>query len=210
MTRDKSPPPLPKPSTRERVLDAAERLLSREGNAAFSMRDLAEEAGLSFATPFNQFGGKIAIMRALSARLIAKMRDQLSQATLPEHAAARVLLAVDIATSVMLAASSVNRVVMGTIGSPSDDPGDVLARSGELWAEALGVGEGLAFATRAAALTVLPDHLAVAFRGVLSFWTAGEIDDAELPKRARAAAAAVLLGFIGREGRADLLAMLGA
>ena len=50
-----------RPSGRERVLDAAERLLAR-GGAGFSMRDLAEEAGVSFATPFNQFGAKGAIM----------------------------------------------------------------------------------------------------------------------------------------------------
>ena len=48
------------------MLDAAERLL-RDGNAEFSMRDLAAEAGVSFATPFNQFGSKPAIMQALSA-----------------------------------------------------------------------------------------------------------------------------------------------
>lgn len=37
---------------RNRVIDAAERLL-RDGKAEFSMRDLATEAGVSFATPFN-------------------------------------------------------------------------------------------------------------------------------------------------------------
>ncbi len=54
----------PKPPTRERVLDAAERLLAN-GSAAFSMRELAEEAEVSFATPFNQLGSKAAIMLAL-------------------------------------------------------------------------------------------------------------------------------------------------
>ena len=57
---------------RQRVLDAAERLL-RVGRASFSMRDLATEAGVSFVTPFNQFGGKAAIMHALSARRIDAM-----------------------------------------------------------------------------------------------------------------------------------------
>jgi AcrR family transcriptional regulator len=66
MARDKTHPQ-PKPPTRERVLDAAERLLA-QGSAGFSMRELADEAGVSFATPFNQFGSKAAIMLALSAR----------------------------------------------------------------------------------------------------------------------------------------------
>jgi len=206
MTRDKTvvQPKLP---TRERVLDAAERLLA-QGGAAFSMRELAEEARVSFATPFNQFGSKAAIMLALSARRIARMHEQLADAVLPATAAERVLAAVDIAASVMLSAPAVNRTVMGAIGQPMEDPGDVASRSSALWAEALGGGEGLAAATRTLALLVLPAQLAVAFRGVLSFWTAGELTDQMLARDADSAAAAVLLGFVGRDGRAELLARL--
>ncbi len=197
----------PKPPTRERVLDAAERLLAN-GSAAFSMRELAEEAEVSFATPFNQLGSKAAIMLALSARRIALMRKRLAEAALPENAVARVLMAIDIAASVMLAAPSVNRAVMGAISTPSETPSDVSSRSSALWAEALGAGNGLAAATRPLALIILPDQLAVAFRGVLSFWTAGELPDSLLCKRARRAAAVALLGFVGRNGRADLCTLL--
>jgi AcrR family transcriptional regulator len=73
---------------RQRVLDAAERLL-RDGKAEFSMRDLASEAGVSFATPFNQFGSKPAIMHALSARRIDAMLTRLSETPQPQHAADR-------------------------------------------------------------------------------------------------------------------------
>ena len=193
--------------TRDRVLDAAERLLA-EGSAAFSMRELAEEAGVSFATPFNQFGNKAAIMLALSARRIASMHEQFAQAALPETAMARVFLAVDIAASVMLAAPAVNRAVMAAIGAPSDELSDVSSRSAALWAEALADGKGLLPATRPLALALLPGQLAIAFRGVLSFWTAGEIPDRLLKKRARAAAAAVVLGFVSREDRVHLISLL--
>jgi AcrR family transcriptional regulator len=205
MTRDKTPHP--KLPTRDRVLDAAERLLAG-GSAAFSMRELADEAGVSFATPFNQFGSKAAIMLALSARRIASMQKRFAQASLPDTAVARVLLAVDIAASVMLAAPSVNRAVMAAIGSPSDEPSDVSYRSAALWAEALADGKGLLPATRPLALALLPGQLAIAFRGVLSFWTAGEIPDRLMKQRARAAAAAVLLGFVSREDRIHLIGLL--
>jgi AcrR family transcriptional regulator len=175
-----------KPPKRERVLDAAEHLLA-QGSAAFSMRELADEAGVSFATPFNQFGSKTAIMLALSDRRIALMYEQLAGAPLPETAVARVVAAVDIAASVMLNSPAVNRAVMGAIGAPSDAPGNVSSRSSALWAAAL---------------------LAVAFRGVLSFWTAGELDDEMLARRARAAAAAILLGFAERNDRRELLTHL--
>ncbi|EWY38518.1 short-chain dehydrogenase [Skermanella stibiiresistens SB22] len=206
MTDDKTPSSQ-KTSTRERVLDAAERLLVR-GNATFSMRDLATEAKLSFATPFNQFGNKGAIMLALSARRIDLMQERLDQAPRLATAVARVLAAVDVAVSVMLEAPAVNRIVMGAIGAPSEEPGNVSSQSRALWAEALQDCDGLADATRELALATLPDQLAVAFRGVLSFWTAGEYDDQALRRRARTAAAAILLGFVGADERMELLATL--
>jgi AcrR family transcriptional regulator len=197
----------PKPSTRDRVLDAAERLLV-QGSAGFSMRELANEAEVSFATPFNQFGNKGAIMLALSARRITLMHERLRQTALPTTAIPRVLAAVDIASAVMLEASAVNRAVMGVISAPTEVTGKVLSLSSALWAEALGSGDGLAAATRSLAVAILPDLLAVAFRGALSFWTAGEVADQALSQHARTAASVILLGFVEREDRAILLSTL--
>src|ERR1700748_1021525 len=97
---------------RQRVIDAAERLL-RDGKADFSMRDLAAEAGVSFATPFNQFGSKAAIMQTLSTRRIDTMETRFAAAPPLTDAAERVRLAVDTAVAVMLEEPQVNRAVMG-------------------------------------------------------------------------------------------------
>lgn len=208
MTIVKSSTPTPaKRPARERILDASERLL-RKGSPAFSMRELAVEADVSFATPFNHFGSKGAIMLALSARRIAAMHDQLAEAGLTGTVAERVLSAVEIAAKVMLSSPDVNRAVMGAISGPTDEPGSVSSQSQALWAEALGTGAGLAAATRPLALALLPDQLAFAFRGVLSFWTAGELPNELLIPSARAAAATVLLGFVDRHDRAKLLTLL--
>ena len=179
---------------RQRVLDAAERLL-RRGKADFSMRDLATEAAVSFATPFNQFGSKAAIMHALSGRRIDTMATRFAEMSPPADAAGRVLLAIDTAVEVMLEEPEVNRVVMSWIGTAGPSPGKVLAHSTTLWALALGAGEGLAEAERERALRCLPEQLAFAFRGVLSFWTAGELRDEELAAQARDTAKTLLLGF---------------
>ena len=124
---------------RQRVLAAAEALL-RVGKTDFSMRDLASEAGVSFATPFNQFGGKAAIMQALSARRIDTMLARFAMETPLPEALDRVLLAVDTAAAVMLEEPGVNRVVMGWLGSASQTPGRTLQHSAELWSLALGEG----------------------------------------------------------------------
>ncbi|MFC3693268.1 TetR/AcrR family transcriptional regulator [Chenggangzhangella methanolivorans] len=191
------------------MLDAAERLLA-QGDASFSMRELAQEAGVSFATPFNQFGSKGAIMLALSERRIAAMRLRLSETASPDAAAARVLAAVEIATAVMLERPAVNRAVMGAIGAPAETPGDVFSQSALLWREALGSGEGLAPDMRATALKTLPVLLAVAFRGALSFWTVGETSNDALEPRARAAAAGALLGFVHEDDRAKMILRIEA
>src|ERR1700759_5211364 len=113
-----------KPPMRDRVLDGAERLLAK-GDAGFSMRELAEEAGVSFATPFNQFGNKGAIMLALSARRIALMHERFGQTTLSARAIGRILAAVDIASAVMLESPTVSRAVMSAISVPNEATGKV-------------------------------------------------------------------------------------
>jgi AcrR family transcriptional regulator len=180
---------------RQRVLDAAERLL-RRGKADFSMRDLAAEAEVSFATPFNQFGSKAAIMHALSGRRIDTMSRRFAESLPPADAVGRVLLAIDTAVEVMTGEPEVNRAVMGWLGTAGSSPGKVLAHSTALWSLALGAGEGLIAADREKALRCLPEQLAFAFRGVLSFWTAGELPDEALASHAREIAKTLLRGFV--------------
>jgi AcrR family transcriptional regulator len=187
---------------RQRVIDAAERLL-RQGKADFSMRDLATEAGVSFATPFNQFGSKIAIMHALSGRRIDTMATRFAGMSPPPDATGRVLLAIDTAVEVMLEEPEINRAVMGWIGTAGPSPGKVLAHSTALWSLALGTGEGLSAARREEALRRLPEQFAFAFRGVLSFWTAGELPDEALASNAREIAKTLLLGFAERQPFGD-------
>ncbi len=50
---------------RRAIVQAARRLMQKTGRAGFSMRALAEEAGVSVPTPYNLFGSKQAIMYAV-------------------------------------------------------------------------------------------------------------------------------------------------
>ncbi len=183
---------------RQRVIAAAERLL-RDGKANFSMRELAAEAGVSFATPFNQFGSKAALMHALSEIRIDTMTRRFLAASPSSDVVERVLLAIDMAVEVILEEPAVNRAVMEWIGTAGASPGEAFARSAALWALALGAGEGLAEASREQALRLLPGQLALAFRGALSFWTAGEMPDDALRLNAREIAYSLLRGFAERQ-----------
>jgi AcrR family transcriptional regulator len=50
---------------REQILDAARRLIRATGGPDFSMRRLAEEAGVSLVTPYNLFASKSGVLYAL-------------------------------------------------------------------------------------------------------------------------------------------------
>lgn len=52
---------------RQRLIRAARALLAEGGEDGFSMATLAERSGLSLATPYNLFGSKAAILRAVFA-----------------------------------------------------------------------------------------------------------------------------------------------
>jgi AcrR family transcriptional regulator len=192
---------------RDRVLDTAE-LLLREGSAEFSMRQLASAAGVSFATPFNHFGSKIAIAQALSARRIAEMSARFTAQAPAGDAPDRVLAAVKIAADVMLADSAVNRAVIGSLGMPTTTPGAIAVNSRALWASALGNFQGIDPNQLRSASAHLAEMLALMFRGCLSFWAAGEISDGALGKTTRRAAATVLLGFASRARRPPLVTLL--
>lgn len=191
-------------STRERVLTAAEQLLGGPAGD-FSMRELAAAAKVSFATPFNLFGSKGGILQSLSAARIQAMHDRYDQLEPTGDASDRVLVAVGIATDIMLERPSLNRAVMAGLGAPVVAGGQVRARSGDLWAKALGAGDGLLGDHLQRTRETLPGHLALSFRGALSFWSAGEIPDDALPEATRGAAVALLLGVVPEERRRSLL-----
>jgi AcrR family transcriptional regulator len=54
-----------KHSRRRKIARAARELMQQTGDTGFSMRALAEQAGVSIATPYNLFGSKQAIMFAV-------------------------------------------------------------------------------------------------------------------------------------------------
>lgn len=92
-------------------------------------------------------------------------------------AISRVLIAFDTAVAVMLEEPDINRAVMGYIGTAGPMPGKVLSHSTTLWSLAIRDGQGLGKTGGDERLRRLSEQLAFAFRGIISFWTAGELPD---------------------------------
>jgi AcrR family transcriptional regulator len=64
-------------STRERILDVAERLFAQSGLAGTAVRDIAREAGLTAPSLYNHFDGKQALYEAVLARGVQPLIDLL-------------------------------------------------------------------------------------------------------------------------------------
>ncbi len=70
--------PITKPDTREIILDAAERLLTRYGYGKMTMSDLAEEARIGVGTTYLHFPGKaevgLAVVTRANLRIVEEQR----------------------------------------------------------------------------------------------------------------------------------------
>lgn len=190
---------------RDVVLDAAERLLRASPDAEFSMRALAAEAGVGFATPFNHFGSKNAIMQALSSRLIERMATRFRDEAPDGDAIDRVLAMGRISVALLLEKPTVHKAVVGSLGVASSVPSSVHQQSRKLWSLALDDFAGIAAGMKKVAQATLAEQLAFDFRGCVSFWIAGELRDEDLGSAFAAGACVLLLGFADPKRRTYLV-----
>ncbi len=85
-TRDSGAANLPESeSTRERILDVAERLFARKGLAGTAVRDIAREAGLTAPSLYNHFEGKQALYEAVLNRGVQPLFDMIAGLAKIEH-----------------------------------------------------------------------------------------------------------------------------
>ena len=71
--------------TRELILKSAQKLFATRGLHETSMQNIADEACVSRATVFNQFGSKLLVLDAITARSLAAYRDLLAEALADEQ-----------------------------------------------------------------------------------------------------------------------------
>ena len=74
----------PGPSTRDAILDAAERLFAARGVDGVAVRDLAREVGLTPSSLYNHFPGKQAIYEAVLERGLAPFGELVRDAGPPD------------------------------------------------------------------------------------------------------------------------------
>lgn len=190
------------------ILDAAEALLERDMGGEFSMRALAEEAGVSFATPFNYFGSKRAIVLGLAHRIIVRIRAGYGAEKKPDRAIDRLFLMARVGVDEILERPFISRPVISALATIDGHDGTVRARSRELWKIAFGDFCGIPVAHVPLCNDLVPDQLAISFRGCLSFWVGGEIENEDLLLAVNSAIAIQMLGVLPSGDRHGLLQYL--
>lgn len=68
------------PDLKQRILEAAERLLETEGLAALSMREVARRSGVTHQAPYHHFADREAILAELVTRGFTELASRLFQA----------------------------------------------------------------------------------------------------------------------------------
>jgi AcrR family transcriptional regulator len=191
------------------ILDAAEKLIREGSSQEFTMRALAEEAGVSVVTAYNHFGSKAGVMRGIIRRLIDEIRRRYFAAPIAKSVIDRILAMAEMGAQVSLDESQLYRTVGRSLMVFDEQMTLEGVRPEKLWRDAMGQSwSDFRNDVAAEAARTLPTQLAMIYRGAFSFWIAGEIDDEEFRKAVRSGVATVLLAFVRDGKRDDLMAYM--
>ena len=192
------------------LIDAAHALVRETGGAGFSMRQLAERAGVSPATPYNLLGSKGEVLR----RVVLDEYDSFAArlAGLPQREPLERLLAgMDLIVVHYTAEPDFYRgLYAGMIGVETNHLREVMTEQGQhLWGDmvraAIDGGE-------IAPLVSAPDLTALLLRGVagtVEAWLAEGWDAARFAAEMRMGSRLLVLGLVPAETALRLRAELG-
>ena len=195
---------------RNRILDAAERLIRETGGTDFSVRTLASVAEVAPATPFNLFLSKEGLLYALLSRNL----DSIISEGLRFKGTNRGLHIVEAATNAvdMFARDPafmrpLYRVLLGV--SDAVHRPQFMARSLGYWRTAVNTIPDQALLAAEFNRNMLATALQAHFLGLLEFWVHEEFDDDRFRKHAVYGICINVLGLVDLENRADYVGLLG-
>lgn len=192
---------------RERHLEAAASLIRTSGGTDFSMLALAEEAGVSPATPYNLFGSKVGVLWALLNYSLDRVLDQLSLLREPSDPFERVVQAAALGAEVFTAESDfyrpLYRFLLGC-GDPVHRP-QFMDRALAYWMNATELLNQRGYLQAPIDQVEMSREMEIHFLGVLDMWVQQELDDDEFQAQIVYGSALMLLAVADEPGRARLM-----
>jgi len=187
------------------ILNAAERLVRKKGSVEFTMRDLALRAGVSPATPFNHFGGKAGVLRAIVRRSLEGIAPEAVLDT-REDPVANIFEWVHQLTTHLAADAKLHRPVLGAIignMTPTDTSllEDAIQNTQLLLEDLRSSG----LITRQVDIRLLAEQIEANWQGTAYFWAGGLINGDEWADRVEYSLALILSGVVVEKKRNSLL-----
>jgi len=196
---------------RERILDAARRLIRGSAGTGFSMRALAEESEVSLVTPYNLFGSKGGVLYALLNASLDKV-DHATHTFRSSDPIERVLEVAGVAADVYARDPAFYRPLMQFllgVREVTHRPRFV-ARSLALWNRTVQAAVRHRLLAANAAVGPLARQLMINFAGVLELWIHGDLDEDGLRDQALYGSTLLLLGASQPSARSRLVERLDA
>jgi AcrR family transcriptional regulator len=196
---------------RERILEAARRLIRHKDGTEFSMRALADEAEVSLATPYNLFGSKGGVLYALlnaSLENVDRAADRLE----PSKPIERVLEVAGIAADVYARDSDFYRPLMQFLIGARDDAHRprFVAQSLRRWTRTAQAAVRYGLLPASVDVDQLARQLMVSFTGALQLWVHEELDETGFRAQSLYGATLLMLAHARPEMRLQLLERLQA
>jgi AcrR family transcriptional regulator len=199
-----------KQKRRDQILAAAEGLIRSRGDVGFSMRALAEKAGVALVTPFNLFESKGGVLSALVEERLDAQAKRMSSPPGDRGPVEHVLELARNASRTYTSDAALHRPLLRGLFQVEGVGHPALGkRSVQLWMPSLRDAAAAGMIAPDQDLAFLAHALHIAFRGALALWVSGEIDQEELERHAEHAASACLLGALTGVAQASVLERVG-
>jgi TetR/AcrR family transcriptional repressor of nem operon len=116
----------PEQSSRDKILDAAERLFAKRGYAGVGLSEVAEVVGLGKSSLFHHFKTKAQLYAAVAARILARIEEHLVRSLAKGgDPAARIERWLDELVDLLVANPTYARVLLRSLFEDDELPGDL-------------------------------------------------------------------------------------
>lgn len=193
------------------LIDAAHALVRETGGAGFSMRQLAERAGVSPATPYNLLGSKSEVLRRVVQDEFASFAERLADLP-PQPPLDRLLAAIDLIAVHYAAEPDFYRgFYAAMIGVEANPLRDVMSEEGQhLWGELVGAALTSGELASLVSLDVLTGLLLRTVASSVEAWLAEGWEAQRFAAELRTASRLLVLGLVSDERAAALRDQLRA
>ncbi len=167
------------------IVAAAEQLLRSRGMDGFNMRQLAQDAGLSLATPYNLFGSKAEILLALLNRAVDDMERMVAE--LPSDDPIDLAFAlVDASVAIYTRDADYYRSVLLTLNRVTEKRGTrFIERCVDIMERAMAAAAERDLFLSQINPQAIARQIFLSYLGCLELWIYSQIDDATLLAQTR-------------------------